>query len=89
MSGFPLSALNFLNKRDFGHFYHIADSTSPTSETYLLGYFVLSNAKINIAGLPQVAYNFPRDGFVKTDTYATTGDKLCWGSSSDGLVTIA
>lgn len=27
----PLSSLNFLNKRDFGHFYHIADSTSPTS----------------------------------------------------------
>ena len=47
----PLSAFNFLNKRDFGHFYHIADNVDKPTVSYLLGYFILSNINIPVSSL--------------------------------------
>ena len=75
-----MSILNLFNKRDYGHFYHIANSASAPTETYLLSYFILSNAKISFAGLALQSYDFPATSFVNADTYTSTGDKLCWGS---------
>jgi len=79
----PLSALNYLNRREFGHFFHIANSAQDPTITYLLAYFILANSQIDLTTLPTSTYNFPvtNSSFSLTaDTYATTGDKLCWGS---------
>ena len=46
-SGLPLSAFRFLNDRDYGHFYHVADAGVDT--TYLLNYWVLVIPNIVIA----------------------------------------
>jgi hypothetical protein len=86
----PLSAFNFLNRIDFGYFYTIANSASSPTETYLLSYFILSNSKIAASSIPTQAYNFPdTTSFTMTaDTYLSTGDKICWGADSEGIVII-
>lgn len=75
----PMSAFNFLNKRDYGHFYHLADSAFAPTETSLLSYFVLSNSTISLTNLPSSAYNFLPSS-INSNAYTLTGDKLCWGS---------
>jgi hypothetical protein len=90
-TNFSLSALNYLNLRDYGHFYHIADSPTAPSETYLLSYFILSYVNFDISKLRNVAYNFPSDtaydGTAYNDNdYMLTGDRLCWGSTSQDIV---
>lgn len=79
----PLSSLNLFNRRELGHFFHLANNANNPTITYLLSYFILSNSKINITNLPSEMYNFPDNttSFNLTDdTYASTGDKICWGS---------
>lgn len=90
LSPFPLSSLNFLNKMDYGHFYTIANSAFLPTETYLLSFYVFSNSKILPTTIPTGSYNFPSSSsFVSNDLiYLTTGDKLCWGSDSEGIVII-
>jgi len=78
-----LSSLNFLNRREFGHFFHLANNAENPTITYLLSYFILSNSQININNLPIDTYNFPVSNAsfsVTDDTYKSTGDKICWGS---------
>lgn len=78
-----LSSLNFLNRREFGHFFHLANNAENPTITYLLSYFILSNSQIVLNDLPSDTYNFPvtNASFSLTDdTYASTGDKICWGS---------
>jgi hypothetical protein len=67
---------------DFGHFYHVADDT--TTVTYLLGYFALSNVQIPLTNLPTLVTPFPPS----TVDYGKTGDLLCYGSASEGLVSV-
>jgi hypothetical protein len=78
-TGIPLSAFNFLNSRDYGNFYHVADSS--TTVTYLLSYFILSNINLPLTSLPPVSA-FPSSPV----NYQATGDKLCYGSVSQGVV---
>jgi len=61
-------------------FYQVADSS--TTVTYLLSYFILANIQIPITSLPTNAIPFPPSGI----DYGATGDKLCYGSVSEGLV---
>lgn len=78
-----LSSLNFLNRREFGHFFHLANNAENPTITYLLSYFILSKSQININNLPTDTYNFPVSNAsfsVTDDTYISTGDKICWGS---------
>lgn len=78
-----LSSLNFLNRREFGHFFHLANNAKNPTITYLLSYFILSNSQIVLNGLPSESFNFPvtNASFNLTDDiYASTGDKICWGS---------
>ncbi len=90
-TNFSLSVLNYLNLRDYGHFYQIADSSTAPFETYLLSYFILSKVNFDISKLPNVPYNFPSDtaldGTPYNDfDYMLTGDRLCWGSTSQEIV---
>lgn len=63
-------------------FYHVADSS--VTVTYLLSYFILSNMKINPSSFQTIVNPFPPVGI----DYQATGDKLCWGSISQGVVKI-
>ncbi len=38
--------------------------------------------------LPTAPYNFPVDSFATAQTYLATGDRLCWGAVSEGIVHI-
>ena len=88
-NAFSLSALNYLNMRDYGHFYSLANSATAPFETYLLSYFILSNVKFDTTKLPAAPYNFPRDLLANPETYLATGDRLCWGAASEGIVHIS
>jgi hypothetical protein len=81
-TGIPLSAFNFLNERDYGKFYHVADPSN--NVTYLLSYFVLANIGIPVTSLSNLSVPFP----ASTVDYSVTGDKLCFGSVSVGLVIV-
>ena len=81
-TGIPLSAFNFLNGRDYGKFYHVADPSNGV--TYLLSYFVLANLDIPVTSLSNLSVPFP----ASTVDFSRTGDKLCFGSVSEGLVII-
>lgn len=79
-TGLPLSGFNFLNQLNYGHFYHIADLTYDI--TFLLSYWVYTNVDIDINRLPK--YN--GDSFTTLGAnYGQTGDKLCYGSVSQGV----
>ena len=88
-NSFSLSALNYLNMRDYGHFYSLANSATAPFETYLLSYFILSKVNFDTTILPSAPYNFPADGFATAQTYLATGDRLCWGAASEGIVHIS
>jgi hypothetical protein len=48
---------------------------------------VYGNSKITLSTLPvSTTYNFPEASTYTSDVYSATGDKLCWGSSNEGLV---
>lgn len=42
----------------------------------------------NLSTLPTDSYNFPNTFTPDSSTYTSTGDKLCWGSQSVGIVII-
>ena len=78
-----LSSLNFLNRREYGHFFHLANNAENPTITYLLSYFILANSQIVINNLPTETFNFPVSSAnfnPSDDTYQSTGDKICWGS---------
>ncbi len=86
----PLSSLNYLNRMEMGHFYSIVNSATTPGETYLLAYYILSNSQINSANVPNGGiYDFPNTFTPSADTYSSSGDKLCWGSVSEGIVIIS
>lgn len=64
----PLSALNFLNRLEFGHFLHVANNAQDPTITYILSYFILANSGIDFTKLPTDSYNFPNAAtFTLTD----------------------
>lgn len=81
-TGIPLSAFNFLNQMEYSMFYSVVDPTIGT--TYLLSYFVPSNLDVNVSSFPLLSFPFVSAGA----DYASTADKLCWGSTSQGVVHI-
>lgn len=70
---------------DYGQFYHLADST--TTNSYLLSYFILSNTQIVLTGL-QAYPTAPSSLTIPSTAFTNygSGDKLCWGSQSEGIV---
>lgn len=82
-TGIPLSSFNYLNRREYGLFYHVADPS--TSVTYLLNYFILSNLKVNVTSFPTMTSSFPPAGI----DYRATGDFLGFGSDSEGIVILS
>lgn len=80
---FSLSSFNYLNRMDYGQFYHLADST--TTDSYLLSYFILSNTQIvltNLQAYPTTASALTIPPTATAFTNYGSGDKLCWGSQS-------
>lgn len=75
-----LSAFNFLNLRDFGHFYHVANSKM--TSTVLISAWTYSMPKdFSAQVVPTAVGNMDLD-------YAETGDKLCYGSLEVELLVI-
>jgi hypothetical protein len=72
-----------LNKLDYGHFYQFANSKTNPTETYLVSYFTYV-----IPGLDLTTLDIYSDTGITTfsTTVAGTGDKLCFGSFTQGIV---
>lgn len=76
-TGVALSSFNYLNRREYGLFYHVTEAS--TSTTYLLNYFILSNLNLNLSSFPTIPANtFPPS----SADYRSTGDFLGFGSDS-------
>ncbi len=72
-----------MNKIDYGHFYQFANSKSNPTITYLVSHFTYVITGLDIATLD--VYDDP-DIVAFSSNVAGTGDKLCYGSFSQGIV---
>lgn len=75
-----------MNKIDYGHFYSFSNSKTNPTETYLVSHFTYVIKDLDITKL---------DAYTDKDNVGTfaplavgTGDKLCYGSFSQGIVNI-
>jgi hypothetical protein len=83
--GLALSAFNFLNVRDLGIFYEVADST--VTNTYLLSNWVLNNmVNLNPSAFPAYSTtNYFVPPTFAVANFQQTADKLCYGSQNIGI----
>lgn len=79
-NGLVLSVFNYLNNPNYGKFYSAMQTSSPVT---------LLVSKVRLILPNQIANNIKTGSYIYTTLsldYAGTGDVLCWGSASYGMV---
>lgn len=85
-SGVTASTFNFLDKMDYSTFYHIYDSGSMSTVLVAALVYYLPITSASLTNVRTATSLTTLTGI--TPAYTSTGDVLCYGSTSQGIVLI-